>query len=138
MTSYDFGDGKIIGTNETKVSHTYNQPGTYTVSAKMRIIIDNKRTINDVTSPSCQTTIVIGETDQVSTTVVNSARNTQNSTESSPVKEVATTQQEQDAIAVSELPKTGPSEQTLGYIGLALGVFLLVTYIRQKQKAAKY
>lgn len=136
MTTYDFGDGKIVGTDETKVTHTYAKPGTYTVSAKMRIIIDNKRTVNDVTSQKCYTTVVIGEQQEALASGIDSSGGTTNMIASSPANTTPIDKHANDLTTVSELPKTGSSDQTVGYMGVALLMFLLVTYIRQKLERA--
>lgn len=127
MTTYDFGDGKVVGTHETTVSHTYAQPGTYTVQAKMRVIIDNVRTVNDVTSPACTQTVTVGSTTAMQ------ARTAPVATTAAPS---SASSAPQSATQVTELPKTGTSDTILGLIGLALIIFLSITYVRQEQKRA--
>lgn len=135
MTTYDFGDGKVIGTHETSVQHVYAAPGTYTIQAKMRIIVDNKRTINDVTSPACQKTISVGETAQVATPTQSSR--SQGASEAIDARQKTTSSAVSSASVpanVTELPKTGTGDTIVGAFGLALIVFLSIVYIRQEQK----
>ncbi|MFZ1250516.1 MAG: PKD domain-containing protein [Candidatus Microsaccharimonas sp.] len=128
MTTYDFGDSKVIGSHLTTQTHTYAQPGTYKVSAAMRIIVDNKRTINGVTSPACQTTVTV--TDTVSTASTMAGNNSSSSSNSSNVTATA-------SASVTELPKTGLANAVLGSLGLGLIVFFAVTYFLQKIRLEK-
>lgn len=138
MTRYDFGDGKVIGTHETVVTHTYAQPGTYTVKASMRIIVDNKRTINDVTSPACRTTVTVGQTATTTQTTSPQTSSTKSQPVSSTVTPASHVADTPSSVTVTELPKTGPADMLLGLVGMGLIIFLGITYVRQELKRATH
>lgn len=54
---YDFGDGKDVTTNDNPYTHTYDEPGTYTVRVSVRGTVDGE-TVTE-TSDACSITVTV-------------------------------------------------------------------------------
>lgn len=57
--TYNFGDGKMVTTTQANVSHTYSQPGSYsvTVTVNVKTVVDGK--IIAISSSSCTAPIKV-------------------------------------------------------------------------------
>jgi hypothetical protein len=55
--TYDFGDGNMLTTNNPTVNHTYAQPGTYTVDAKVNIRVAGE--VKWGSGPDCSVTLTM-------------------------------------------------------------------------------
>ena len=56
---YNFGDNTSRSTSYRSASHTYDQPGTYTVSVKLHVKVND--TTESVTSSDCKVSIIVAE-----------------------------------------------------------------------------